>query len=134
TLERWPTGCWKTGCRCVSSCSCTRCCGAMLPDDDQQMISARNPKAVVLLSGGLDSSTIVAMAAEQGFEIHALSVSYGQRHQAELAAASRVAAVAGVRQHQLISINLDAMGGSALTDINIAVPESPSAGIPSTYV
>jgi 7-cyano-7-deazaguanine synthase len=98
------------------------------------MTSPQKPKAVVLLSGGLDSSTVVAMAAEQGFEIYALSVSYGQRHHAELAAANRVAAVAKVRQHQLISINLDAMGGSSLTDRNIAVPESPSEGIPSTYV
>ncbi|MDP9142936.1 MAG: 7-cyano-7-deazaguanine synthase QueC [Pseudomonadota bacterium] len=98
------------------------------------MTAFEKPKAVVLLSGGLDSSTVVAMAAEQGFEIYALSVSYGQRHQAELAAANRVAAAAKVRQHQLISINLDAMGGSSLTDMNIAVPETPSEGIPSTYV
>ncbi|MEQ1439977.1 7-cyano-7-deazaguanine synthase QueC [Fontimonas sp. SYSU GA230001] len=91
-------------------------------------------KAVVLLSGGLDSATALAIAREQGFETCALSVAYGQRHEAELDAARRVAAAAGVYRHQLIEVNLDALGGSALTDRSIAVPEVPAPGIPVTYV
>ncbi|MFA5938847.1 MAG: 7-cyano-7-deazaguanine synthase QueC [Sinimarinibacterium sp.] len=91
-------------------------------------------KAVVLLSGGLDSATALAIAREQGFETYALSVAYGQRHEAELDAARRVAAALGVHQHQLIEVNLDALGGSALTDRSIAVPEAPTTGIPVTYV
>ncbi|MES2490374.1 MAG: 7-cyano-7-deazaguanine synthase QueC [Pseudomonadota bacterium] len=91
-------------------------------------------KAVVLLSGGLDSATVLAMARAQGYECHALSVSYGQRHVAELNAATRVVASLGAAAHQVISVNLDALGGSALTDKNIAVPESPTSGIPITYV
>lgn len=91
-------------------------------------------KAVVLLSGGLDSATALAIAREQGFTTCALSVAYGQRHDAELDAARRVATAAGVLQHQLIDVNLDALGGSALTDRTIAVPESPTTGIPVTYV
>lgn len=91
-------------------------------------------KAVVLLSGGLDSATVLAMAHAQGYECHALSVSYGQRHVAELNAAVRVVAALGAKAHQVISVNLDALGGSALTDKSIAVPESPTTGIPVTYV
>jgi 7-cyano-7-deazaguanine synthase len=91
-------------------------------------------KAVVLLSGGLDSATVLAIARERGFALHALSVAYGQRHDAELEAARRIAAQAGVLQHQLIRVNLDAFGGSALTDPAIAVPEQPADGIPVTYV
>lgn len=91
-------------------------------------------KAVVLLSGGLDSATVLAMARAQGYECHALSVSYGQRHIAELNAATRVVASLGAAAHQVISVNLDALGGSALTDKNIAVPELPTSGIPITYV
>lgn len=91
-------------------------------------------KAVVLLSGGLDSATVLAMAHAQGYECHALSVSYGQRHVAELNAAARVVAALGAKAHQVISVNLDALGGSALTDKSIAVPESPTKGIPVTYV
>lgn len=91
-------------------------------------------KAVVLLSGGLDSATVLAMARAQGYECHALSVSYGQRHVAELNAAARVVASLGAAAHQIISVNLDALGGSALTDKNIAVPETPTSGIPITYV
>jgi 7-cyano-7-deazaguanine synthase len=90
--------------------------------------------AVVLLSGGLDSATALAIARSQGFECYALSVEYGQRHSAELDAARRVAAVAGVRDHRIMRVDLAGIGGSALTDKTIAVPESPTTGIPVTYV
>lgn len=94
--------------------------------------------AVVLLSGGLDSSTVVAMAQRDGYEVHALSFSYGQRHTVELEAAARVAAAAGITDHKVIDIDLRAFGGSALTD-DIDVPKHDSAeemdaGIPVTYV
>ena len=91
-------------------------------------------RAVVLLSGGLDSATVLAMARAPGFECYALSVDYGQRHHAELAAAKRVARELGAREHRVINIDLTAFGGSALTDANIAVPEQASSGIPLTYV
>lgn len=91
-------------------------------------------RAVVLLSGGLDSATVLAQARAQGFECHALSVDYGQRHHAELAAAQRVASALGAYQHKVINIDLTAFGGSALTDASIAVPEHASSGIPLTYV
>lgn len=91
-------------------------------------------RAVVLLSGGLDSATVLAMARQQGYECHALSVDYGQRHHAELAAAQRVARSLGAQAHRVINIDLTAFGGSALTDNNIAVPEQASSGIPLTYV
>ncbi len=101
-------------------------------------IPARNgagtPRAVVLLSGGLDSATTLAIARSQGFECHALSVSYGQRHCAELMAASRVAVSLGARDHRVMRVDLAGIGGSALTDVSIAVPEQPTAGIPVTYV
>ncbi|SMF96802.1 7-cyano-7-deazaguanine synthase [Methylomagnum ishizawai] len=90
--------------------------------------------AVILLSGGLDSATVLAIAQAQGYECHALSFDYGQRHGAELAAAVRVADHFGVADRKLIRIGLDAIGGSALTDANIAVPDHPQAGIPVTYV
>lgn len=90
--------------------------------------------AVVLLSGGLDSATVLAMARQQGFACYTLSVDYGQRHHAELAAATRVAAALGAHEHRVINIDLTAFGGSALTDSNIAVPEQMSSGIPLTYV
>ncbi len=91
-------------------------------------------KAVVLLSGGLDSATVLAMARAQGFGCHALSVDYGQRHHAELAAAQRVARSLGAVEHRVVNIDLTGFGGSALTDSNIAVPEQPGEGIPLTYV
>lgn len=91
-------------------------------------------RAVILLSGGLDSATVLAMARAQGFECYALSVDYGQRHHAELAAAQRVARELGARELRVINIDLTAFGGSALTDANIAVPERASSGIPTTYV
>lgn len=90
--------------------------------------------AVVLLSGGLDSATVLAMARQQGFCCFALSVDYGQRHHAELAAAKRVADKLGAAEHRVINIDLTAFGGSALTDSRIAVPEHATAGIPLTYV
>ncbi|MCU7915160.1 MAG: 7-cyano-7-deazaguanine synthase QueC [Candidatus Thiodiazotropha sp. (ex Gloverina cf. vestifex)] len=90
--------------------------------------------AVILLSGGLDSATVLAIAREQGYQCHALSMSYGQRHAAELAAAEKVAASMGAVEHKVIHIELDAFGGSALTDKAIDVPESLQAGIPVTYV
>lgn len=91
-------------------------------------------KAVVLLSGGLDSATVLAIARRQGFLCHTLSVDYGQRHHAELDAARRVSQLLGAVQHRVIHVDLAAFGGSALTDMNLAVPEQPSIGIPLTYV
>jgi 7-cyano-7-deazaguanine synthase len=93
-----------------------------------------NARAVVLLSGGLDSATALAIARSQNFECYALSVEYGQRHSAELDAARRVAAAAGVSDHRVMRVDLAGIGGSALTDTTIAVPESPTTGIPVTYV
>ncbi len=90
--------------------------------------------AVVLVSGGLDSATCLAIARAAGHECHALSFSYGQRHSAELAAADRVSRRLGARQHRVMNIDLAAFGGSALTDATIAVPETPTDGIPVTYV
>ncbi|MDE2090145.1 MAG: 7-cyano-7-deazaguanine synthase QueC [Gammaproteobacteria bacterium] len=91
-------------------------------------------KAVVLLSGGLDSATTLALARERGFDCYALSLDYGQRHQAELEAARRVAASLGVEAHKFIRIELGAIGGAALTDASIPVPDRPTEGIPVTYV
>lgn len=91
-------------------------------------------KAVVLLSGGLDSATALAIARDQGFTCHALSFDYGQRHDAELAAARRVAEHLGVVEHRVMRLDLGSIGGSALTDPAIAVPEAPTEGIPVTYV
>ena len=91
-------------------------------------------KAVVLLSGGLDSATALAVARDEGFECHALSVAYGQRHGAELEAARRVARQLGAAEHKVVEVRLDAIGGSALTDPSIPVPETPTSGIPVTYV
>jgi len=95
---------------------------------------SQQSKAVVLVSGGLDSATVLAMAKEQGYAIHAMSFDYGQRHRCELEAARAVAAAAGVVAHKRITLNLDAIGGSALTDAAIDVPEQPGEGIPVTYV
>ncbi|HEY9102401.1 7-cyano-7-deazaguanine synthase QueC [Chitinimonas sp.] len=95
-----------------------------------------NKKAVVLLSGGLDSTTVVAMAQAQGFDCYCLSFDYGQRHNAELAAARRVAAALGAKQHRVATIDLAAFGGSALTDASIEVPVDgvKEGEIPVTYV
>jgi 7-cyano-7-deazaguanine synthase len=92
------------------------------------------PNAVVLLSGGLDSATVLAIARDRGYACHALSFDYGQRHSAELSASTRVAQKLGAVGHKTVRIGLGAIGGSALTDPSIEVPETPSAGIPVTYV
>lgn len=89
---------------------------------------------MVLLSGGLDSATTLAIARDEGYACHALSCHYGQRHEAELAAARRVAAALGAVEHRELAIPLGEFGGSALTDSAIAVPEQGGAGIPVTYV
>jgi len=93
-----------------------------------------NNNAVVLVSGGLDSAITLAIARSQGFDCHALSVDYGQRHSAELNAARRVAEQLEARQHRIMCVDLAGIGGSALTDTTIAVPEQPTSGIPPTYV
>jgi 7-cyano-7-deazaguanine synthase len=90
--------------------------------------------AVVLLSGGLDSATVLAIALERGYACHTLSFDYGQRHRAELEAAARVAGALGVHEHRVMQIPIGALGGSALTDTAIAVPEHGGEGIPITYV
>ncbi len=89
---------------------------------------------VVLLSGGLDSATTLAIANDQGFECYALSFFYGQRHSIELEAARKIASSANVKEHRVINIDLSEFGGSALTDHEIEVPEGPTTGIPVTYV
>lgn len=96
--------------------------------------SALPKRAIVLLSGGLDSATVLAMAGADGFECYALSVHYGQRHSAELEAARRIAVMLGARDHRVMGVDLAGIGGSALTDIGVAVPETPVPGIPVTYV
>lgn len=93
-----------------------------------------NKKAVVLVSGGLDSATTLAMARQQGFACYALSFDYDQRHRCELAAADAVAASLGAAEHRVFSLNLRQFGGSALTDDSIDVPEHGGEGIPVTYV
>lgn len=91
-------------------------------------------RAVVLLSGGLDSATTLALAKKDGLTCHALSLDYGQRHHAELQAARSVAAALGAVEHRIMRLDMGAFGGSALTDSSIAVPETASEGIPVTYV
>lgn len=91
-------------------------------------------RAVILLSGGLDSATVVAMAQADGFSCYSMSFDYGQRHRAELQAAEQIAKQLGVVEHKVIGLNLNGIGGSALTDESIAVPETPGEGIPLTYV
>lgn len=91
-------------------------------------------RAVVLLSGGLDSSTVLAAARAAGRECYALTVQYGQRHAAEIGAARHLASALGAREHRCASVDLGQFGGSALTDPTIAVPEMPSTAIPVTYV
>lgn len=95
--------------------------------------SKETRRAVVLLSGGLDSTTVLAVAIAEGFECHTLAVDYGQRHRAELAAAERISAVLSASSHRVVKVDLRAIGGSALTD-DIDVPTEPGEGIPVTYV
>lgn len=97
-------------------------------------MSEIKPKAVVLLSGGLDSATVLAVAQQRGFECYTVAFDYGQRHRSELAAAEQIALAAQVARHQIITIDMSGIGGSALTDSSIAVPESAEQGIPVTYV
>ena len=91
-------------------------------------------KAVILVSGGLDSTTVLAMARSQGYACYTLSFDYGQRNRAELLAAERVSTALGDVEHKVVHLNLDSIGGSALTDTSIAVPEVETEGIPVTYV
>jgi len=105
----------------------------------RRMAKRAAPRAVVLLSGGLDSSTCLAVARRDGFEVHALSVNYGQRHRTELDRARRVARALGAAGHRVVRVDLSAFGGSALTDPALAVPKDRPAGrqasaIPITYV
>ena len=97
-------------------------------------MNSTGKKAVILLSGGLDSATVLAIARDQGFACHALSFDYGQRHATELHAARRVAASLGAVEHKVLPLSLDAIGGSALTDDSIEVPQEGGEGIPVTYV
>lgn len=91
-------------------------------------------KAIVLLSGGLDSTTLLAYAQHQGYLCYALSFNYGQRHNAELVAAAEIAEYYQVEEHKVINLGLGSIGGSALTDSHIEVPTTPQEGIPVTYV
>ena len=97
-------------------------------------MQSSRPPAVVLVSGGLDSATCLAIARAEGYACYALSFAYGQRHEAELAAAARVAQSIGALEHRVMHIDLAMFGGSALTDTSIAVPETAGSGIPVTYV
>jgi 7-cyano-7-deazaguanine synthase len=91
-------------------------------------------RAIILVSGGLDSTTVLAMAQAQGYACYTLSFDYGQRHRVELLAAERVSEALGDVEHKVVKLNLDSIGGSALTDTSIAVPEEATEGIPVTYV
>ena len=90
--------------------------------------------AVVLVSGGLDSATVLAIAKSEGWQCHALSIDYGQRHKAELLAAAQVARALGAVEHRVAHVSLGIFGGSALTDPSIDVPVASTGGIPATYV
>lgn len=94
----------------------------------------RGRSAIVLVSGGLDSATVLAIARQQGYVCRALSFDYGQRHRSELEAAREVTRELGAVEHRIMTIDFAGIGGSALTDPGIAVPDSPTEGIPVTYV
>jgi len=102
--------------------------------DEASMTALRKNRAVVLVSGGLDSATCLAIARDRGFECYALSFDYGQRASSELIAARHVAEAGNVVEHKVIELNMAAIGGSALTDTSISVPVQESEGIPVTYV
>jgi 7-cyano-7-deazaguanine synthase len=91
-------------------------------------------RAIVLLSGGLDSTTVLAIARSRQYECYALSVEYGQRHSAELLASQRIAEALRAQEHRIMRVDLAGIGGSALTDSRVPIPETPSTGIPVTYV
>jgi len=91
-------------------------------------------KAVILVSGGLDSTTVVAIAKSQGYDCYTLSFDYGQRHRSELVAAQKISELMTVHAHKVVKLDLGSIGGSALTDSSIAIPESETTGIPVTYV
>lgn len=98
------------------------------------MTTPQGRKAVVLVSGGLDSTTVLAMACAEGYECYTMAFDYGQRHRAELKAAEQISAQLGAIEHKVIELDLSSIGGSALTDSSIDVPEERSEGIPVTYV
>ncbi len=100
----------------------------------RESLSTDKPKAIVLVSGGLDSATVLAMAVDQGYECYALSMDYGQRHRIELERATQVAKNNGAVEHRTVRIDIGNFGGSALTDNNINVPTKESKEIPVTYV
>ena len=94
-----------------------------------------SPKAVVLVSGGMDSAVTIAIAREQGYQVHALSVAYGQRHNSELAASDRVSRMLGAVEHKTVAVDLRSIGGSALTaDIDVPLDAADGDAIPVTYV
>ena len=97
-------------------------------------VAADRYPAVVLVSGGLDSATVLAIARDRGFDCYALTLDYGQRHRLELKAAQRVAHAVGAVGHRTVALDLGQFGGSALTDLQLPVPDRPTAGIPATYV
>lgn len=106
----------------------------MMPKVSDIPIINMQKKAIILLSGGLDSITVLAQAKKEGYQCHALSFDYGQRHNAELYAAAKIAQHYQVKSHKVINLGLGSIGGSALTDEHIAVPDQPQQGIPVTYV
>src|ERR1017187_779923 len=134
------TGIWPAQCNGFGRVDIARQVARALPTAVAQNPVGRGAralnlkKAVVLLSGGLDSATVLASARSEGYECHCLSVDYHQRHVAELHAADRVAHTLGAVEHRVFQLDLSVFGGSALTDTAIAVPEAPTEGMPVTYV
>ena len=132
-----PIGCLRIACRCAFRSSCTSICGASVAASSAASMPAHhtpgsglNKAAVILLSGGLDSATTLALARAEGFDCYALSVAYGQRHSSELDAAARVARTSARWSIASMRVDLAGIGGSALTDSNMRVPEAPTTGIP----